>query len=77
MPPVPVLRPREVVRTFEHLGWEVARQRGSHIILVKTGHTATLSVPDHHEVARGTLRSLIARAGTTAEEFLKALEDSR
>jgi len=43
---------REVVKVFERLGWEVARQRGSHIILVKKGHIATLSVPDHHEVAR-------------------------
>lgn len=74
MPPVPVLKPREVVRAFEKLGWEVARQRGSHIILTKAGHIATLSVPDHAEVARGTLRSLIARAGLSVEEFLGAVE---
>ncbi len=72
MPPVPVLRPREVVKAFEKLGWVVARQRGSHIILTKEGHIATLSVPNHSEVARGTLRALIARAGVTLEEFLKA-----
>ncbi|MBI5374221.1 MAG: type II toxin-antitoxin system HicA family toxin [Candidatus Schekmanbacteria bacterium] len=71
---VPVLRPREVVRAFEKLGWEVIRQRGSHIILTKEGHIATLSVPNHSEVARGTLRSLITRAGITLSEFLKALE---
>ena len=74
MPPVPILKPREVVKTFEKFGWEVARQRGSHIILTKSGHIATLSVPNHPEVARGTLRSLIARAGLTVEEFLEALE---
>ncbi|MGH7792896.1 MAG: type II toxin-antitoxin system HicA family toxin [Thermodesulfobacteriota bacterium] len=74
MPPLPVLKPREVVKAFEKLGWEVARQRGSHIILTKEGHIATLSVPNHPEVARGTLRSLIARAGITVEEFLEALE---
>jgi predicted RNA binding protein YcfA (HicA-like mRNA interferase family) len=51
----------------------VARQRGSHIILVKEGHSATLSVPRHHEVARGTLRALVARAGLTVEEFLSAM----
>lgn len=71
---VPVLRPRAVVKAFEKLGWEVVRQRGSHIILTKEGHIATLSVPNHSEVARGTLRSLIARAGITVEEFLEALE---
>jgi predicted RNA binding protein YcfA (HicA-like mRNA interferase family) len=72
MPPVPLLRPRDVIGTFQKLGWEVARQRGSHIILTKTGHIATLSIPNHPEVARGTLRALIARAGLTVEEFLEA-----
>jgi len=74
MPPVPVLRPREVVKTFEKLGWQVSRQRGSHIILTRKGHIATLSVPNHPEVARGTLRSLVARAGLTVDEFLNALK---
>ena len=73
MPPIPVLRPWDVVKAFKKLGWEVARQRGSHIILTKPGHIATLSVPNHNTVARGTLRSLIARAGITIEEFLAAL----
>lgn len=72
MPSLPLLRPREVVRAFERLGWEVARQRGSHIVLTKLGAPATLSVPDHAEVARGTLRALIAKAGLTVEEFLAA-----
>lgn len=71
---VPLLSGRVVVKVFRRLGWDIARQRGSHIILVKEGHIATLSVPDHHEVARGTLRSLIARAGLTIEEFLNALK---
>ena len=73
MPAVPLLRPREVVRAFERLGWQVERQRGSHIILTKSGHAATLSVPGHHQVARGTLRALIAKAGLTVEEFLTTL----
>ena len=74
MPPVPLLRPREVVRAFERLGWSVARQRGSHIVMTRPGHIATLSIPDHPEVARGTLRTLIAKAGLTVEEFVSAAE---
>ena len=58
---------------FRALGWDVARQRGSHIILTKEGHIATLSVPNHRQVARGTLRSLIARAGLTVDEFVEQL----
>ena len=69
---VPLLRPREVLRAFEKLGWAVARQRGSHTILTKEGHTAALSVPDHPQVARGTPRALLSRAGVTLDEFLQA-----
>ena len=71
MPPIPLLRPRLVVRVFKKLGWEVARQSGSHIILTKEGHMATLTVPNHPRVARGTLRSLVRKAGLTVEEFLR------
>lgn len=74
MPPVPVLRPREVVRAFERLGWQVARQQGCHIVMIRSGSIATLSVPNHPTVARGTLRGLLARAGVTLEVFLKAVD---
>jgi len=70
---LPLLSGREVVKVFGTLGWEIARQKGSHIILIKEGHTATLSVPDHKEVAKGTLRKLITRAGITIKEFLEAM----
>ncbi len=73
MPVVPLLRPQEVLKAFEKLGWEVARQKGSHIILTKENHVATLSIPKHNEVARGTLRTLISKAEITVEDFLSAL----
>ncbi|MEO6786550.1 MAG: type II toxin-antitoxin system HicA family toxin [Chthoniobacteraceae bacterium] len=66
---LPVLSGPEVVTALGRDGWQVARQRGSHIILVKVGSSATLSVPNHREVARGTLRSLIRAAGLTVEDF--------
>lgn len=56
---LPVMSGREVVRVFQSLGWEVVRQTGSHIIMTKDEELATLSVPEHREVAKGTLRSLI------------------
>ena len=73
MPGLPTLSGREVVRVFTHAGWEVVRQRGSHIILVKPGHIATLSVPDHKEVAKGTLRRLIRVSGMTVDHFVSRL----
>ncbi len=72
MPKIPLLSGREVASVFGHFGWQIARQRGSHIILVKEGQIATLSVPDKREVARGTLRSLISHADLSVEEFLAA-----
>jgi predicted RNA binding protein YcfA (HicA-like mRNA interferase family) len=70
---LPIVSGRDAVRAFERLGWSVARQSGSHIIMIKAGEVATLSVPDHTEVARGTLRSLIRAAGITVEQFVAAL----
>lgn len=45
----------------------------SHIIMTKEGETATLSIPNHKEVARGTLRSLIRAANLTVDEFAKVI----
>jgi predicted RNA binding protein YcfA (HicA-like mRNA interferase family) len=70
---LPVLSGQEVVRTLEKLGWRFARQSASHIILVKEGEMVTLSVPDHSEVAKGTLRKLIRTAGITVDEFLSVM----
>jgi predicted RNA binding protein YcfA (HicA-like mRNA interferase family) len=67
---VPVLSGREIVRVFGKFGWTFARQTGSHIILTMPGEIASLSVPDHKEVARGTLRSLIRSANLTIEQFV-------
>jgi len=66
---LPVLSGAEAVKVFQKAGWTVDRQRGSHVILVKDGHAATLSVPDHKDLAKGTLRSLIRAAGMTTEDF--------
>jgi predicted RNA binding protein YcfA (HicA-like mRNA interferase family) len=73
MAKLPSLSGREVVTILERLGWTIARQRGSHVILVKYGHVATLSVPDHKEVAKGTLRSLVRAAGLSVDEFVAAM----
>ena len=73
MAALPRLSGQDVVKAFARDGWQMARQRGSHMILVKPGHMATLSVPDHREVAKGTLRSLIRSSGLTMEEFAALL----
>ena len=76
MPTLPVLSGRKVVKVFESPGWQKARQRGSHIIPVKEDHSATLSVPDHKEVAKGTLRALVRSAEITVTEFTAASQEN-
>ncbi len=74
MASLPVLSGREVVRAFCNGDWRMARQRGSHMILIKEGNPATLSIPDHKEVAKGTLRGLIRASGLTVDDFLELLK---
>jgi predicted RNA binding protein YcfA (HicA-like mRNA interferase family) len=73
MPKLPVISGADAVRAFEHGGWRQDRQRGSHVVLLKAGHVASLSVPQHRELAPGTLRALIRAAGMTVEEFVALL----
>lgn len=63
---------REVTKVFEKFGWRIVRQRGSHMIMIKDEQIVTLSIPDHDEVAKGTLRGLIRSAGLTVAEFSNA-----
>jgi len=70
---LPVVSGREAARAFERLGWQFLRQRGSHMVYGKSKVPANLSIPDHEELARGTLRALIRAAGLTVDDFFDAL----
>ena len=73
MSKLPVVSGREAARAFQKAGWNLARWRGSHMILTKEGEEATLSVPDHKELGRGLLRALIRDARMTIGEFTDLL----
>ena len=64
---LPRVSGREAASAFERVGFVIRRGRGSHIVMTKTGHPETLSVPDHRELRTGTLRALIRKAGMTVE----------
>ena len=67
---LPRISGREVAAVLVQLGYEKDRQKGSHIVLRQTAHPhRRLVVPDHKEVAKGTLRAIIKQAGLTVEEF--------
>lgn len=61
----------EAVRKLQRAGWSIVRQKGSHVMLTKSGYQWTLSVPQHDELGIGLLRKLIRQAGLSIEEFNK------
>ncbi len=70
MSALPVVSGREVVNALGKIGYVLDRQRGSHMILrQQIPPHRRLTVPDHKEVAKGTLRAVIRQAGLTVEEF--------
>jgi predicted RNA binding protein YcfA (HicA-like mRNA interferase family) len=73
MSKLPVISGAECVNALEQLGFVVARQRGSHIILVREEPKTTVSVPNHDELDRGTLRAIIRQVGLIVDEFVELL----
>jgi len=67
---LPLVSGQEAVRVFTRSGYEIDHQTGSHIILrkVEPPHRR-LTIPNHKQLAKGTLRSLIREAGISVEEF--------
>ncbi len=68
MPNLPRVSGAEVVRALERLGFVVARQRGSHIVM-RRGSTGCV-VPNHRELKVGTLAGILKQAGVTPDEFI-------
>jgi predicted RNA binding protein YcfA (HicA-like mRNA interferase family) len=57
------------------IGYFIDHQTGSHIILRQQTHPyRRLTVPDHKEIAKGTLRAIIRQAGLTLNEFKELQE---
>ncbi len=74
MSALPVVSGREVVSALGKIGYLLDRQRGSHMITRQQAPPhRRLTVPDHKEVAKGTLRAIIRQAGLTVDEFKSLL----
>jgi len=71
MPRLPVVSGADAVRVLERLGFAVARQRGSHIVM-RRGSIGCV-VPNHRELKVGTLTGLLKQAGVSPDEFIEAL----
>lgn len=64
---------KELVKILQKAGFEVRRQKGSHVILVKESIKKAVVVPMHSEIDKGTLIEIIRQAGMTRKEFMKLL----
>jgi predicted RNA binding protein YcfA (HicA-like mRNA interferase family) len=69
---LPVCSGAEAVKAFAAVGYAVDHQTGSHIIL-RHQSGRRLSIPNHRELAKGTLRALIREAGLTKEQLAELL----
>jgi len=71
---LPIISGKRAIRALRKIGYEIDHQSGSHIILRQTTSPfRRLTVPNHKEIAPGTLRSLIRQAGLTRDEFNELL----
>ncbi len=65
----------EKVKCFEKLGYEVTRQKGSHMRLrhKHDNRKKPLTIPKHKELGKGLLRKLARDADVTIEKLIELL----
>ena len=74
MAKLPVISGKDAVRALAKRGYLLDHQTGSHMILRhKDPPYRRLTIPNHKELAKGTLRAIIRDAGLTVEEFVQLL----
>ena len=71
MPKLPILSGKEVIKKLENSGYQIVRQKGSHVRLINIDSTRKpITVPLHPEIKPGLLRRIIKDAGISLEEFI-------
>ena len=73
MPKLPVVSAKQTIKALEHLGFQVYRQTGSHIHLWNEEKNLVVTVPNHPELEKGTLLSIMKQARLEKKEFISAL----
>ncbi|HKJ98643.1 MAG TPA: type II toxin-antitoxin system HicA family toxin [Desulfotignum sp.] len=70
MPELPRISGEQAIKVFIKLGFYIARQKGSHVVMRKDDKGCV--IPKHKALAVGTLKSAIRQAGMTADDFVEA-----
>ncbi len=74
MPKLPVLSAKDVIKVLRKFGFQVYRQTGSHIHLWNEERKLLVTVPNHPELAKGTLISVMKQAKIKKEDFISKLK---
>lgn len=70
---LPIISGREVIKALLKIGYQVIRQRGSHVRLQRSGKKPT-TVPDHKILGKGLLRKILRDTELSVEDFIKLLK---
>ena len=75
MPKLPAISAKAAIKALEQFGFKVHRQTGSHIHLWNEERNLVVTVPNHPELAKGTLISIMKQAKLERNEFIAALKE--
>ena len=67
----PILTPDTIIKTLKKFGFYYVSQKGSHMKYSDGAHIVI--IPNHSEVAKGTLKSILSMANIDLETFMSAL----
>ena len=71
---LPAVKPRELIRALEKVGWRLDRTRGSHRILVHPVLRKAVPVPAHNrDLKPGTLAGILRSTGLTRDQLHELL----
>jgi predicted RNA binding protein YcfA (HicA-like mRNA interferase family) len=71
-PKLPVVSGEDLIRVLRRFGYEVVRQKGSHVRLRNESAPERLpvTVPLHKELAKGTLKNILKDSGISIDELI-------
>ncbi|MDX2241059.1 MAG: type II toxin-antitoxin system HicA family toxin [Leptolyngbyaceae cyanobacterium bins.302] len=70
---LPSISGKDCIKVLEKVGFYQKRRESSHVILRRDDPFAQVVVPDHQELAKGTLRTIIRDAELSVDEFIALL----
>ena len=73
MSELPRISGKKCIKALSKANFSFKRQEGSHLIMRRDDPFSQLVVPNHKELDRGTLRSIIRQSGLSVDEFIKLL----